>query len=169
MTKQVDAAKNVSQNFIFDHPTVHQLANAIHALVYPEGNSKPDSNLQQTRHMIAKYTANMPEAHSRKRKSGGSAVVLLTGSTGNLGTHILAALLADEGVSRVWTLDRSSSDTSTADRLAAAFADRGLPLDILSSSKLTSLTGSFNLPYFGQHQDVYNEVRNVIMVASVMY
>lgn len=168
LSGKLDAAKNVSQNFIFDHPTIQQLAHAIHALVFPEANSKPaHDSLQQTRDMIAKYTAGMAKVRSTQRQVGGGSIVLLTGSTGNLGTHILTTLLEDDRVSRVFTLDRASSDVPIT-RLEAAFTDRGLPANILSSSKLISLTGTLNLPNFGLHQDVYDEVSRYYRLPSTI-
>lgn len=67
-----------------------------------------------------------------------AAVVLLTGSTGNLGSHILASLLLCPWVSKVFTLDRG---TSPREKLKASFKDRGLVLDLLQSEKLVTLTG----------------------------
>ncbi|KAI0698168.1 hypothetical protein BC835DRAFT_1413297 [Cytidiella melzeri] len=163
ISKQFDAAKHVSQNFIFDYPTLDRLANAIHDLVHPEPSSKSTpSGLQQTRDMISKYTANMPQARSKTRVTEWGAIVLLTGSTGNLGTHILASLLADDHVSKVYTLDRPGSDVQGMGRLASAFADRGLPVDLLSKSKLSPLTGSLDLPNFGLPQEVYDELAGSI-------
>jgi hypothetical protein len=157
----MEAASNIPQNFIFDHPNINDLARAIHRLIYPDADVElAPSNLQLTRDMIAKYTADMPPARSRQRVTDQGAVVLLTGSTGNLGTHILAALLKDDSISRVFTFDRFVPDAQPISRLLSAFEDRGLPVDILSSAKLTSLTGSLHLPHFGLPQDVYGEVRS---------
>ncbi|KAI0345580.1 acetyl-CoA synthetase-like protein [Trametopsis cervina] len=163
MTKQVEASQHVSQNFIFDHPTIEQLASSIHALVNPEADTKDltSDHLQQVRDMIAKYTDNLPAARvSRGRRSHSKAIVLLTGSTGNLGAHILAALLRDSRVSKVYTLDRPSSETPVATRLASAFEDRGLPVDLLSSDKLVPLAGNLSAENFGLVGEVFNELKN---------
>ena len=83
----------------------------------------------------------------------------MTGSTGNLGSHVLATLLADDRVSKVFSMDRQSKTHDSSTRIIGAFEDRGLPTNLLNSRKFVTLTGDFNLPNFGLEQNVYEEVR----------
>ncbi|KAI5885002.1 uncharacterized protein SCHCODRAFT_02594114 [Schizophyllum commune H4-8] len=101
--------------------------------------------------------------------------VLLTGSTGHLGSEILALLLTDKRVERVYTLDRvgkghsleqADGRVSTAagvrERQRARWADRVLDRNLLKSSKLVSLVGDASAARLGQSEVVYEE-----MLASV--
>ena len=126
---------------------------------------------------LPRYIA--PASHSPPKYP---VTVLLTGSTGHLGSEILASLLTDERVERVYTLDRAGkensldrarkgasldqagrgvSDGATAgvrDRQRARWADKGLDDELLQSPKLVPLEGDVSAPRFGQSEEVYGEV-----------
>ncbi|KAL1718592.1 hypothetical protein EV715DRAFT_200925 [Schizophyllum commune] len=130
---------------------------------------------------LPRYIA--PASHSLPKYP---VTVLLTGSTGHLGSEILASLLTDERVERLYTLDRAGkqnsldrarkgasldragrggSDGATAgvrDRQRARWADKGLDDELLQSPKLVPLEGDISAPRFGHSEEVYSE-----MLASV--
>ncbi|KAI5823977.1 hypothetical protein K523DRAFT_343720 [Schizophyllum commune Tattone D] len=130
---------------------------------------------------LPRYIA--PASHSPPKYP---VTVLLTGSTGHLGSEILASLLTDERVEMVYTLDRAGkgnsldrarkgasldragrgvSDGATAgvrDRQRTRWADKGLDDELLQSPKLAPLEGDVSAPRFGQSEEVYSE-----MLASV--
>lgn len=155
------AAGAVSQNFIFEYPSIRELASAVSALV---GTSSQLMDPQQKRaqeiiELVEKYTADLPVSQGRQTSAGNQKiVVLLTGSTGNIGSHILASLLADKRIARVYALNRPS--TLAADRLVTAFEDRSLPVKLLSQSKLISLTGDISQENFGIAPGIFEEVRS---------
>lgn len=157
------AANAISANIIFDYPTILQLAYAIHALVGPESDSmqQPDQirlRIAEIEAMIAKYTADLPAPKARAvRTPIVTPVVLLTGSTGNIGSHILAYLLSDSRIGRVYALNRPSSDPMG--RLKAALADRELPQALLEDPRFTSLVGDVTQDRFGLEDSQYTEVR----------
>ena len=132
----------MSPSFVFDHPTVHELASTLSSMI-AQGTVPGEDDLGAAiQRMVDTYARHLPfpRGVARAHPSNG-AVVLLTGSTGNLGVHILAALLADAGVRRVYTLNRQSESHPIAERQAAAFVDRNLPTTLLASDKLTQLVG----------------------------
>ncbi|KAF7360648.1 General substrate transporter [Mycena venus] len=79
--------------------------------------------------------------------AGDLQIVLLTGSTGNLGSQILASLLQDDRVVRVYALNRPSASGFTTEgssfvqRHTAAFLNRGLDIKLLNSPKLHFVQG----------------------------
>ncbi|GJE98682.1 putative NRPS-like protein biosynthetic cluster [Phanerochaete sordida] len=165
------AAQNISSNIIFEHPTVEQLAIALSTLVDPSGGGDVPAlvvhnRTDEIRAMIAKYTADIPASTTKRRAHESSVppVVLLTGSTGNIGSHILAYLLAELRVARVYTLNRPSADPRG--RLEDAFRERGLPVDVLEDTRLVSLVGDITRDRFGleeaQYQEVLSSVTHVI-------
>ena len=113
---------------------------AIAALVDPSlaANGAPSSLVQEIEEMVARYSENMPWKNPTSLPPSGGAVVLLTGSTGNIGSHILASLLADPRISRVYAFNRGQE---SAHRQAVAFRARGLPADLLFSDKYVPLVG----------------------------
>ena len=146
---------------MFEYPTLRQLAGTVAALVDPAAANSEDEHkgpVDQIREFIDKYTAGLAtRAKTSLLASQRPLVVFLTGSTGNIGCHILVSLLKDERVTRVYTLDRASS-ARAVERQRSAFKDRGLPIELLSHRKLLSLVGDLNAPMFGLQEDLFNEV-----------
>lgn len=148
------AASAIPQNFVFDNPTIQQLTTAILVHLFPTAEVDPDRRrLRQIEELIEKYSADLPQLAATR-----AAVVMLTGSTGSLGSHILAALLRDEGISKVYTFDRPVPDVTAAQRLHNTFTERGLSVELLASAKVTALTGDLNAHHFGLDEAMYNEV-----------
>ncbi|KAI0698146.1 hypothetical protein BC835DRAFT_1413279 [Cytidiella melzeri] len=146
------AASKVSQNFVFDNPTIARLAAAVLAL--HSGAAIEKSRTERIVELIEKYTADLPNPKTLQGR-----VVLLTGSTGNIGAHILASLLSDEHVAKVYTLDRPLTGATPQQRLHAAFEQRGLSLRLLTESRVTALAGDLNARRFGLDDLVYNEIK----------
>lgn len=120
-------------------------------------------HIEEIEKMVQRYTSDLPMpafAMDSPEVNTGSIVVLLTGSTGNVGAHILAALLAEPMVSRVYTLNRQST-SRIEDRQAATFADRGLPVELLGSEKLVQLVGDIGKDAFGLEDTLYKEVSTI--------
>ena len=158
------AAGAVSQNFVFEYPSIRELASAVSALVGPSSQlmDPQQKRAQEIVELVERYTQDLPVVRGRQSQTSAGnqrVVALLTGSTGNIGSHILASLLADKRISRVYTLNRAS--TSAEDRLVTAFEDRSLPTKLLSQSKLISLTGDISQENFGIAPGIYEEVRLV--------
>ncbi|KAI0942043.1 putative NRPS-like protein biosynthetic cluster [Taiwanofungus camphoratus] len=153
------AVQRVPQNFIFMHPTLAALTQAVVRLVHPGANDTPAaqalSPAAEIEAMIEKYTALLPPAPAASaEKRGAGAVVLLTGSTGALGAHILALLLADARVRRVYALNRGAR---LAERQKAAFDAAELPADV--GPKLVLLSGDFGREDLGLGPGVLDELR----------
>ncbi|GJF00089.1 acetyl-CoA synthetase-like protein [Phanerochaete sordida] len=155
------AAQQVSANLVFDHPTIAQLAAALLGIIDPSSAATASSPTDAVRTLIAKYTADIPVARAGKgvtRSEDDERVVLLTGSTGNIGSHILAYLLAEPRVARIYTLNRPSASAEPRAREKAAFRERGLPQDALDDPRLVSLAGEVTLDKFGLDDAQYAEV-----------
>lgn len=116
--------------------------------------------------MIAKYTVDFPvhEPVTDFTPDGPGAVVLLTGSTGTLGSYILAHLISDPRVLRVYALNRAASGKSTLDRQTDAFVDRGLDVALLQSPKFKLITGDASREHLGVDESTYIEVSAVLSI-----
>ncbi|RDB25024.1 Non-reducing polyketide synthase azaA [Hypsizygus marmoreus] len=115
---------------------------------------------------IAKYSSGLSKVPSRPsaKTPEDTVTVLLTGSTGHLGTDILAILLADVKVHKVYTLNRRSSEGPTSERHHGKFKSKQLDTKLLKSRKLMSLDGDTSLANLGLDTSSYEELRDSVTV-----
>ncbi|KAF7348023.1 putative polyketide synthase [Mycena sanguinolenta] len=88
--------------------------------------------------------------------------VLLTGSTGALGCHLLAHLLARDDIQHVYALNRGRDGRHLLDRQAAALRIQGLSLALAHSEKLTLIVGDLEKENFGISTDLMDELRSSV-------
>ena len=96
-----------------------------------------------------------------RARRGGAETVLVTGTTGRLGSHLLAQLLARPDVARVYALNRPAlgASRSIEERTRSAFKLWGLDESLLTSDKVVLLVGDLTKAKFGLEAHVYDEVR----------
>jgi thioester reductase-like protein len=109
--------------------------------------------------MIAKYSAGFDATglHEKSAASSSGTVVLLTGSTGGLGSHVLEILLSLPSVDRVYAFNRKSR-VPVSERQREAFVDRALEVTLLTSEKLVYLEGDTSKTDLELPLDVWNTV-----------
>jgi thioester reductase-like protein len=95
----------------------------------------------------------LPEVRSGATKER----VVVTGTTGALGSYLLAMLLESNNVEIVWALNRKSKEGLLA-RQKASFEDKMLDAGLLGSSKLVMLEGDLEDARLGLKEDVYQKV-----------
>lgn len=162
------AVESVTQTAVYSYPTVNDLSDFLVRLV---GSGDDNTVLPQTRveEMIEKYSAGLqkrtPSTAPTPVRAGG-AVILLTGSTGNLGAEILAGLLRVHSVERVYALNRPSGAQSMSARHEARFKDKGLDSSLLLSEKLVLVEGDAARPRLGLSDHLYDEVRSLTCLRS---
>lgn len=107
--------------------------------------------------LYKKYTANIPsrpvDLHPR---TAAGDVVLVTGTTGMFGCHILAQLTLDPAVKLVYALNRASD--GLVERHLEALKSHGLLGECLSSPKFRIIGTDITQPKLGLSQDLYEEV-----------
>jgi len=167
---KTSAIKAVNHNTLYLYPTVELLtAFLVNVALHPNGtriagNPDPVAAIEE---MIQKYgfTGQLDSNSSTTTVDGGrgtadrNIVVLLTGSTGCLGSQVLENLLLNSGIGRVYTFNRrSSSSRSQLERHLDRFRDKGLDLSALQSNKWTPLEGDLAKKELGLSESVYKEV-----------
>ena len=161
--------KAINQNTLYAYPNVDLLTGFLVDIVaHPNGTRVQGSAVTAIEHnRINKYSTPKPldTNSSAIPVDGGSGtadrdiVVLLTGSTGNLGSQVLEILLLNPEISRVYTLNRASaSSKSQLDRHLDRFGDKGLDLSALASKKWAPLEGDLAKEDLGLSQADYKEV-----------
>ena len=88
-------------------------------------------------------------------------VLLVTGTTGTIGSNVLAQLVADPKVEKVYGLNRESPiPLDTRQRIA--LSERGLDPSVVDSPKLVLLEGMVSQPRLGLPDELYEELRTSI-------
>lgn len=158
----------MTQNTVYSYPTISKLASHILALL--TGSTSINDGKAAIEEMIEKYSVGLEGRRmndSDTRPVAASAVVLLTGSSGNLGSQILAACLEDDRIQKIFAFNRPSSGVQTVlERHKARFVDRGLDPTALESSKLAFISGDASQPNLGLVQELYEEASSFVFVKN---
>ncbi|KAF8174362.1 hypothetical protein K438DRAFT_1849366 [Mycena galopus ATCC 62051] len=166
------AAQNIPQNFVYAHPTIERLARAIAALVHGDANGCHDTKVAMEA-MIGQYSVGLEAPVNFGGKhvalSDGTAasstgtVILLTGSTGGLGSHLLEKLLSLPSIQRVYAFNRGGR-IPVSERQKEAFVNRALDVTLLSSEKLVYLEGHTSKADLGLPLNVWTTLRDTVTV-----
>ncbi|KAF8898071.1 hypothetical protein CPB84DRAFT_1748077 [Gymnopilus junonius] len=130
--------------------------------------STPKKKAEFMSDMLSKYSAdmNVDSAETCALSSMSQSdkdIILVTGTTGTLGSNILSQLLQNDDVELVYALNRpSKAGTSTLQRQKDIFATQGLPLSLLDSSKLVLLEGDLRVDNFNLPHDVANKASSLL-------
>ncbi|KAI0683985.1 polyketide synthase [Cerioporus squamosus] len=132
-----------------------------------------DSRIRDMQRLLQELSATMaargiPDGVPRQRES---LVALVTGTTGSLGSHILAELLANPGYDKVIALVRPGQNGHSAkERQLAAFEARGLDATLLDSPKLVLVDCPFEGKRLGIDPAAYEEItRSVSHIIHVAW
>ncbi|KAG6371117.1 male sterility protein-domain-containing protein [Boletus reticuloceps] len=165
------AAAHVPPNVVFDNPTIQLLSARISALVAGDGGGQGVNFIEQHKQamqaMIEKYSVGLHGPADGVLPSSQliePAVVLLTGTTGGLGSFLLSELLKSPAVQRVYAFNRPSSTKSIGERQKSAFKARGLQIDLLESNKLVYIEADASQQKCGLSPARYEEIRNSVTV-----
>ena len=159
------AARLVTPSTIYEHSTVAKLVSfVVGAVVNPERfeSVTVTSRADEIERMIKKYSfaEKLPPPLSTVTDKT-EVVVLITGTTGNLGAQLVDVFLRDGRVKKVYTLNRPSGGEKKKDiraRHAERFVDKGLDVVLLLDERLVLLEGDASGDHLGLSSEVYEEV-----------
>jgi hypothetical protein len=159
-----------SPRMIYQNPSIDRLPRAIiNALAnngQPCETGSPESTISREEKMSAmiyKYTNSLPKRINRVANPTvplEKHTVILTGSTGLLGTYILHYLLLNLAFEKIYCLNRSPD---AALRQEKSFHDCGIAL-VPGISKVEFLTTDFSHDLFGLAQAKYSELQQTVDV-----
>jgi nucleoside-diphosphate-sugar epimerase/aryl carrier-like protein len=150
---------------VYSHSTVDRLAEMMMSgLTGQAATTTNISRADKIANLISKYTSDLPTRSVKPSKSAEASTVILTGSTGSLGTYLLHSLLNQGNVTKVYCFNRTED---AAARQVESFQSKGLPASPLSdSSKVEFLHVFFGEPQFGlpsaKYQGFLEEVDLII-------
>ncbi|KZS89164.1 acetyl-CoA synthetase-like protein [Sistotremastrum niveocremeum HHB9708] len=117
------------RNIIYTYPTIRSLATFLSANLDPSSEAQTISEHDKVFRTVKKYSQGFvprsPRDNARKFEPG--SVVAVTGTTGSVGSFLVAQLLENPDIRMVYCLNRKSSK-DTAERQKEGFKDRGLDL-----------------------------------------
>ncbi|KAI1103844.1 acetyl-CoA synthetase-like protein [Jackrogersella minutella] len=144
---------------VYGNPTPRKLAKYIFSILKEEVQSNSDNNaehqVQAMKTLWEKYTSHLPKRREgRPDPMDNDQTVLLTGSTGMLGSYMLDIMVRNPAVKKVICLNRS--DDGGAERQAKSAKDRGLSAEF--ASKTEFLHADMSRADFGLPHDIYNRL-----------
>lgn len=160
----------LSKGFVYSHPTVATQCEALAALSLNRHGSSSVKEPSRTeimnqavdRHIkaIADISVASIKLKSEKNSEMDGKIVIVTGSTGNLGCTLVFNLAQDPSISHVYCLNRpSSSESSQIDRQYRAFNKAGICLPPHLWSKLHPLVAKPQEPNLGLSADIYTQLQ----------
>lgn len=118
--------RQTTDNFVYTYPSIAQLAKFLASVAQGKhvavGSGSPVDAMQA---MVDKYSKNFVVTPEKKSDKVTQRVVVITGTTGALGSHILASLVLDENVQHIYAVNRPG-DASVDERQQRAFARHGI-------------------------------------------
>ncbi|KAI0896948.1 acetyl-CoA synthetase-like protein [Annulohypoxylon nitens] len=152
---EVDPAA-LAPRVIYSHPTFKELAGYLYSLV-DSGSAHAGDDMEkvvkQMDDLFKKYTTDLPAADTTKPAPlDEGQTVIVTGTTGGLGSYLLHFMINDSNIKKVICLNRSKDGQG---RQIQSFESRGLNTDF---SKVEFLQADLSLPDLGVGQSKYNEL-----------
>lgn len=122
--------ETVTPGVIYSNPTVDKLTSFLYRSTKNPCGASPSQEMPQAadmRTMLDKYSRRLPKRFRTHAASfNGPLVVILTGSTGSLGSYLLDALMKQDQVLRIYCLNRTADGMK---RQTASNEARGLSVD----------------------------------------
>ncbi|KAI6042371.1 putative aminoadipate reductase [Pisolithus marmoratus] len=161
-----EAVSRISQNIVFTYPTLRALAEQLVNIISHKTDTVDPKVEIET--MLQKYSLGFPGKRisgiPTRRDRNEPHVVLVTGSTGALGSYMVESLLRREDVARVYNLNRRTKTTTSKERQLSTFQDRGLDTRLLESTKLVYVEGDTSQENLGLEERTYAEIRDSVTV-----
>ena len=159
-------------NFVYRHASIEKLAGF--ALGLAEGRDAPEDDTPRVedlmRQLVARFsyeTSDLaqtpPNTGLGQRDVDVRDVVVVTGTTGALGSSVLAKLVEMEHVSHVYAFNRRSTDGRTLEeRQREALLKRHLDPHVASSAKVSLREVDFEHPELGLSEALLEELRDSV-------
>ena len=146
----------VTPRLIYANPTIKKIAGALQNLRSSKEQTyemMEQERIKAMEDMLAKYLHNLPPKSDRKAEAEHELTVVLTGSTGSLGSYLLDSLFATPRVIKVFCLNRGAH---TEKKQKEASASRGLTTNW--GDKVQFIQTSIGRPKLGLTESDYESL-----------
>lgn len=150
---------NLGPSTIYTNPTITKLTSTVESIeqkIQATRESAEKARIQDMEGILKKYS-NTSNLQARKAPL---ETVVLTGSTGALGSYLLEAFFKSELVSKIYCLNRSADSKQ---RQEFSSASRGLTSQ-WSPERVTFLTSDYSKDDLGLDQETFLEIRDYATV-----
>ncbi|KPM43755.1 hypothetical protein AK830_g2733 [Neonectria ditissima] len=145
---------------VYRNPTAKQLASFLYSRTNQKGPSEEfqdERDVKKSEELLSKYIRDLPLSRPGKQEPlHDGQTVLVTGTTGSLGSYLLEQLCTLKTVKKVVAVNRGQDG---AVRQAKASASRGLGTDF---SKVQFLEADLSLPRLGMDQTTYKHLLRLV-------
>lgn len=145
-----DNGLSISPAAVYQNP---RIADLLANLKDAAGASSMEASFlrKEVRDRLASLEGLAPHTDGTRRKAES---ILLTGTTGFLGSRLLKELLADPDIKRVYCLVRAKDEAAAVERIEAALLKQGLPtLSAGEQERIYPLLGDLGKPGLGLAED----------------
>ncbi|THV08159.1 acetyl-CoA synthetase-like protein [Dendrothele bispora CBS 962.96] len=169
---KIDTRGGTAGNFVYEYHTIETLGAFVASIVengsFDAGVEQQGSDahvetvVQGMKKMAEKYSKDFLVASSKTSPTAKTRkVVLMTGSTGGVGVHILDRLLEDSTVEKVYALVRRGKDNkdNIKTKQKEAFVERGVNPELVESPKLVLLEAQLSEEKFGLEENVFEGMK----------
>ncbi|CAO3614543.1 unnamed protein product [Mucor fragilis] len=161
--------KNVPSNFLFEHPSIESIRNALMAGFEETPKDVEARHYAETEEILQKYIRKAKNDFSvavNNYPKGKKQVVLLTGATGAVGSFVLRDLLQSDKIKKVYCLVRGREGTDLMGRIRDAFAGRSLDTSLLHPSRVEALPMQLEKARLGFSQRLYKRLKKEVTVVQ---
>lgn len=155
----VAASRAITQNTIYSYSTILALSKAIAGYIADPNATATEDHPALIKSLIEKYSAGLAVPLPSVSAPAKEKVVLLTGSTGNLGSDILVSLLREKSVVKIYVFNRPGDAKK---RQEERFVDKGLDPSLLTreGGKIVWLEGDLGSGIVALHDQVSSSLIN---------
>lgn len=151
----------LSNNFVYQHPTVSALASGLSFLVCEEErHDKTDdtnTSVAAMLRLVEQYSLTFP-AHHPMGPAPPGRVYVVTGTTGSLGCALLSHLCSLPDVKEIYAINRSGKG-NLRDRQTKELAQRGYRTKVMETGKVILLETDMDAHRLGLSDGMHDEVR----------
>lgn len=152
---------NLGPSTIYTNPTIRKLTSTVESFerkIHATRESAEKARIHDMEGILKKYsnTSNLNKERSQALKAPLLETVVLTGSTGALGSYLLEEFFKSELVSKIYCLNRSGDSKQ---RQEFSSASRGLTSQ-WSPERVTFLTSDYSKEGLGLDQETFLEIRD---------
>ncbi|KAI0021598.1 hypothetical protein F4780DRAFT_270976 [Xylariomycetidae sp. FL0641] len=146
--------KPMEPKMVYANPSLQGLMDTVTALINGKTPFEaPEKRVEKMKSLYHRYAHGLPiNARGPRSRSTDDHVVLLTGSTGSLGSYILDSLVGDAKVSHIYCLNRGPESRLRQERSQASKGLREIP------DRVTFLEADMTGTHLGLPLDSYKEL-----------
>ncbi|KIW17956.1 hypothetical protein PV08_05151 [Exophiala spinifera] len=163
-----DKESRITPAALYSVPTVAKISTYVLDIIENSGTNRVDPNDRDIKDigttiqdLVEKYIKDIPKRSLSLPDRLGRRTVLITGSTGYLGSYVLHHLIQDVTITHIYCLNRSGDAFSKA---CQSFVEKSLDFSRSAQAKVTFWQSSFGEKQLGLSDEQYDTLRGAVDV-----